>query len=123
MSGTKVLADTNIFINLSEGKGNVEPFLEGKDVYVSIISEIELLGWYKITDSEKLFFEIIIDDCLVIELIPEIKRQAIRVKQQHRIKLPDAVIAATAMFLGIPLLTFDAGFAKIADLDLILLEL
>ena len=123
MSGTKVLADTNIFINLSEGKGNVEPFLEGKDVYISIISEIELLGWYKITDSEKLFFETIIGDCLLIELIPEIKRQAIRIKQQHRIKLPDAVIAATAIFLGIPLLTFDAGFAKIADLDLILLEL
>lgn len=123
MNGIKVLADTNVFINLSEGKGNIQPHLAGRDVYLSVISEIELLGWYKITENEKLFFDLIINDCILIELIPAIKKQSIFLKQKHRIKLPDAIIAATAIFLGIPLLTFDSGFAKIEELDLILLEL
>jgi predicted nucleic acid-binding protein len=36
--------------------------------------------------------------------------------------LPDAIVAATAIFLGIPLLTFDSNFSKIDELDFILLE-
>lgn len=123
MNGTNILADTNVFINLSEGKGDVAPYLNDKGVYVSIVSEIELLGWYKISTEDVLFFSTLLDDCVLIELIPAIKEQAIRIKQKHRIKLPDAIIAATAMFLGIPLLTFDTDFAKIDGLDLILLEI
>ncbi|SOD80580.1 type II toxin-antitoxin system VapC family toxin [Spirosoma fluviale] len=123
MNGTNILADTNIFINLSEGKGDIEPYLIGKDVFVSVISEIELLGWHRISENEKIFFETLLNDCSLIELIPAIKDQAIRLKQIHKIKLPDAIIAATALFLGIPLLTFDSGFAKIDGLDLVLLDL
>ncbi len=123
MNGIKVLADTNIFINLSEGKGDVEPHLVNKDVFISIVTEIELLGWHKISENEKIFFKALIEDCSLVELIPQIKDLTIRIKQQHRIKLPDAIVAATAIFLDIPLLTFDAGFAKITELDLILLEM
>lgn len=38
------------------------------------------------------------------------------------IKLPDAIIAATAIKNRVPLLTADKGFRQIAELDLILLE-
>lgn len=123
MNGTKFLAYTNVFINLSEGKGDLETYLDGKDLYVSVVSEIELLGWYKISDEGKLFFEALLDDCLIVELIPAIKEHAIRIKQHHRIKPPDAIIAAIALFLGIPLLTFNSDFAKNAGLNLVLLEL
>jgi predicted nucleic acid-binding protein len=44
-------------------------------------------------------------------------------KQKHRIKLPDAIIAATAVYLDIPLITFDSDFDKIDDIKLILLKL
>ena len=37
-------------------------------------------------------------------------------------KLPDAVIAATALYLDIPILTADKDFAKIKNLDLLLLK-
>jgi predicted nucleic acid-binding protein len=122
MNGNRVLADTNVFINLTEGKGNVEPFLENKIVFISVVSEIELLGWHKIYENEKIFFAALIEDCSIVELIKPIKDMTILLKQKHKIKLPNAIVAATAIFLGIPLLTFDTDFSKIEELDLILLE-
>ena len=47
MSGFSFVADTNFLVAVYEGKSYVEPFLDGV-VIVSVISEIELLGWYKI---------------------------------------------------------------------------
>lgn len=40
----------------------------------------------------------------------------------NQVKLPDAIIAASAIYLDIPLLTVDTGFTKIKDLDLVLIE-
>jgi hypothetical protein len=39
-----------------------------------------------------------------------------------KIKLPDAIIAATAMYLDLPLLTFDSDFARVPQLKLFILE-
>jgi predicted nucleic acid-binding protein len=37
-------------------------------------------------------------------------------------KLPDSIIAATSLFMEIPLLTADKGFQKISQLNLALFE-
>jgi predicted nucleic acid-binding protein len=42
--------------------------------------------------------------------------------QDLSVKLPDAIIAATSLYLDLPLLTADVGFKKIPNLKLILLE-
>jgi predicted nucleic acid-binding protein len=39
-----------------------------------------------------------------------------------RIKLPDAIIAATAIYLDLPLLTFDSDFHNIPELKLMILK-
>jgi predicted nucleic acid-binding protein len=41
---------------------------------------------------------------------------------QLSIKLPDAIIAATALYLDLPLLTFDSDFARVPGLKLFILE-
>jgi predicted nucleic acid-binding protein len=122
MNGEKILVDTNVFINLAEGKEGIEPHLQGKEIFVSVITEIELLGYYKIAEAEKEYFNLLLKDCSILELTEAIKQRAIFLKQSHRIKLPDAIIAATAQFLKIGFVTFDKGFANVPDLDLILLE-
>ena len=122
MNGKKVLIDTNVFINLSEGKEGIESHLQGNEIFVSVITEIELLGFYQISPSEVEYFELLLGDCGLLELTTAIKMRAIALKKAHKIKLADAIIAATAQFLKIELITFDKGFAKIPDLDLVLLE-
>jgi len=42
--------------------------------------------------------------------------------QRYIMKLPDAVIASSAIYLDIPLFRADKEFAKISELDLVLLQ-
>jgi len=51
-----------------------------------------------------------------------IKQETIRIRQLYKIKLPDAIIAATAIVEGLTLVTADKGFKKIENLSLILLD-
>jgi len=54
MNGFSFVADTNFLVAVHEGKKYVEPFLDSTAI-VSVVSEIELLGWYKIKpEDEKL---------------------------------------------------------------------
>jgi len=38
-------------------------------------------------------------------------------------KLPDAIIAATSLFLRFPILTADRGFDKIKEIDSLVIEI
>ena len=48
MSGSKILADTNTLIYLDKGLTNVAAMLDNKELCVSFITEIELLGFYRL---------------------------------------------------------------------------
>lgn len=120
MNGFSFVADTNFLIAVHEGKEFVEPFLEST-VIVSVISEIELLGWYKLNADEKEILRSLLDDCIVFELTSDIRKIAIEIRQQIKIKTPDAIIAATSKHLQIPLVTSDQGFRVIPGIELILI--
>lgn len=121
MNGVDLFVDTNVLINLAEGRSGVDQYLESNNLFVSVISEIELLGWHKITTPQKNYFKSLLDDCSIIGITNPVKELAIQFKQKQKVKLPDAIIAASALHLGIPLLTFDKGFEKFKDLDLIVI--
>ena len=122
MNGIDFLADTNVLLYILEGHDSVRPFIKD-NLAVSVISEIELLGCHKITKEESNTIKLLLSNCFVIELIPAIKELAIQLKQSNKIKLPDAVIAATAMHLSIPLLTADKTLSKLTGIDILLLEI
>lgn len=120
MTGLSFVADTNFLINVHEGDAITEPFLDA-NVVVSIISEIELLGYHGLAQEDMAALHALLDDCLVVGLLPEIKDIAIELRQQYRIKTPDAIIAATSRYLRLPLVTSDKGFARIKNLELIII--
>jgi predicted nucleic acid-binding protein len=120
MNGLRFVADTNFLINVHEGITKTEPFLDGT-VIISIISEIELLGWPGLTSLEKRKLKTMLEDCIIIDLNPEIKDLAIEIRQQFSIKTPDAIIAATSKFMQLPLVTFDKGFKKLKNIEIILI--
>ena len=66
--------------------------------------------------------ELFLETCTILELTAPIKTLVVALRRQHRLKLPDAIIAATAQWLDIPLLTDDEGFKKVSGLDMILLK-
>lgn len=119
---TDFIADTNFLIYLHEGNKIIEPFIE-YDFGISFISEVELLGYNKISKSEETKLNQLISDCFVIEWNSKIKEQTIQIRRNYNLKLPDAIIAATSMAYKTPLVTADKSFSKIEELDLILLEI
>jgi predicted nucleic acid-binding protein len=62
----------------------------------------------------------LLDGCFIIDINQEIKQIYKGLKQQHNLKLPDAIIAATSIYLDMPFLTFDKGFKNIPELQLVL---
>lgn len=121
MSGNQYLVDTNIFIALLNKHPAVDSFFES-DWYFSFISEIELLGKPGIKANEVRTVRELLSICNKVVHSEAINQLTIEIKQQLKVKLPDALIAATSIHYNIPLLTFDKGFSKVKNLNLILLE-
>jgi predicted nucleic acid-binding protein len=115
------LADTNFLINISEDNHIVYPFLDN-NICVSYITEIELLGVFSINKEQKHNAQNLINECFILDMNSKIKQKVIKLKQQYKLKIPDAIIAATALVYQLPLITSDANFKKILELELIFLE-
>ena len=121
MNGNKFLADTNTFIYLLNRHPVLEPLLDG-EWFFSFIPEIELLGKPGISNQEIKEVKGLLAVCTKALHVDAINELTIQLKQQYKIKLPDALIAATAIYQQLPIITFDKGFIKINEIDLVLLE-
>lgn len=122
MSGRNILADTNIVMYILNGNEAAAIFINDH-FYVSDITEIELLGKKDIGAAEYKLRKDFLDNCVVVDLTELIKKVTIKLKQKYTMKTVDAIIAASAIYLNLPLVTADKGFKKIKELDLQLLEL
>lgn len=118
---TRYLLDTNAVIYLVNGC-LASPLPEGK-YSISIITEIELLSFSGLPDEEE---QRIRDLLLVldrVQLSDTVRDQTIRLRRENRLKIPDAIIAASALTQQAILLTNDQSFASIDGLDCKALQL
>lgn len=108
-----VIFDTNIIIYLSKKLlASEKVFFENASYFISIISKMELLGYaFKNKKEEKFLIEFI-DSLNVIPLTDEIVDATIKLRKLTKIKLPDAIIYATAQIFNAKLIT-----NNIADFD------
>jgi hypothetical protein len=113
MSGDSCLLDTNIIIAGLNG-GLVFP---ARDYAVSIITEMELLSYPGIADVEAQQIARLLSGFTIVNISPAIKAMAIDIRKRHRLKLPDAVICATAHVIGARLVTDDRRLHGIPGLE------
>ena len=123
MNGINLMIDTNAAIYLLNGDKSIADLLDGKNLFVSFITELELLSKPGITNLEKKILRSFLNDCTVYDINSIIKEKVIELKQSTRIKLPDAIIAATALWLNVPLVSADTDMKKIKSLNLISIEI
>jgi predicted nucleic acid-binding protein len=109
--GIKHLWDTNIAIYYLQQQFPVgaEKFMdalvkEGQPV-ISAITEIELLCWKTADEKDLEVLHNFISDAMVIELEQPVKLKTAELRKAYRIKLPDAIIAATALIYDLTLLS------------------
>ena len=72
---------------------------------ISIITRIEVLGWQGHTEQSMLAARTLLSLCEEISLNKTIADCCIQLRQRYKIKLPDAVIAATALVKNQKLMT------------------
>lgn len=122
MNGTKILLDTNIVLRLFNGDGDLENVLQGVEAYLSFVSEMELLGSEHIPRDYQECAEMFVANCHVIDLNDSIKEMTRYVHWEYDLKLSDALIAGTALCLGIPLLSGSREFEKVTELIFVLYQ-
>ncbi len=120
--GKRYLIDTNIAIYFLDGHipHSAIPFLSGvlnQESNISVITKIELLGW-NFPNSEKMSInQAFVDNSVVLPLDNEVVAKTIELRRSYKIKLPDAIIAATAMVFDFTLISRnDNDFEKIKGL-------
>ena len=119
MSGNNMVLDTNIVLFLLESDDILQQYLQDKTFYLSLVNEMELLGFKDITEKEEAIIGFFLEECAVIEINKGVKDIAIKLRRQYSLKLPDAIVAATAIFLGIPLISADKHFKKVSELTFV----
>lgn len=122
MNGS-ILIDTNIFIYLTQGDERVIEYLQGKDVCITFISELELLSFKNITKNEELIIEEMLSQFAIYNYNDSIKKQIIFLRKKYNLKLPDSIILAIAKYYDIPFLTSDKKLKKIEEVDVIIYEI
>lgn len=123
MSGTDYLVDTNVLIHLVNGDEAITDFLQNKNVFVLLFSEMELLSKPGLSSENIKVLQSMINSCVLVDFNHEIKNEAIKLTRSSRLKLPDAIVAATAQYLHLPLLTTDKDFKKVSEIELLFLSI
>lgn len=124
--GVKYLWDTNtaIYYLQSQFPPAAERFMDEiiaeYQPAISVITEIELLCWKSATEKDLEVLNSFIGDTAVFELDKDIKLKTADLRKSYKIKLPDAIIAATALVNDLHLLTRNiTDFKSLRDLKLL----
>lgn len=121
--GMKYLWDTNTVIYYLQqqfpagAEEYIDNILKDNQPVISAITEIELLCWKTATEKDLSILQSFINDTMVIELERPVKLKTADIRKTKRIKLPDAIIAATALVYDLTLLSRNiSDFARIEEL-------
>ena len=102
-----MIADSNIIIYAAQRRTDTgwRQLLRDYQVAASIVSLVEALGYQNLPDEERLTLEEIFRIIDVLPLTREIADRAAKLRQQRRMGLGDAIIAATALDHNMTLMT------------------
>jgi predicted nucleic acid-binding protein len=120
MNGTKYLLDTNAIIALLNGDDTIEEKLQTAEwIGTSVLCIIEFLSFYALTANDKNLLQKLMQRIEIIPIensLPELMQVAL-LRQQTGLKIPDAVIAATAIKHNARLITNNKHFIAISNLS------
>ena len=109
--------DTNIVLYFLGGT-LAAPLPDGA-YHVSVVTELELLSYPKLTPEQEAPIKAFLSALKIVGLEPGVKEAAIHLRRQHGLKLPDAIIAATAIELDLTLITANVKhFKQIPELKI-----
>ena len=122
MSGERLLLDTNAIVALLKGSADLSMLTSGASwIGISVISELEFLCFPRLSNADETCFRRLLERVEVIGLGAEdveLTEAAIRIRKEHALRIPDAIIGATAQVHGAILVTADTDFSRVPDLPI-----
>ena len=119
--GKRYLVDTNILIAFLErslpatGQDFVATVIDTEFI-ISIINRIEILGYDDVSEETRNFIQL----ASVIELDKSVAEATINIRKSRKVKLPDAIIAATAIANDLTLITRNKkDFQQIPNVEIV----
>ena len=117
------LLDTNAVIDYCNDKLPIAAanFIETIEPKISVITAIELFAFAAITKTEQQKLEEFIDFITIYDNISlNIRTHTVNIRKVYRLKLPDALIAATSLAYGLILISRNIkDFENISGLQVI----
>jgi predicted nucleic acid-binding protein len=116
-----MLLDTNIVIHACRPDGAwLGAWTKHPEAACASVTRIEALGYTGISAEEDEAIRGFLVEVLSYALDDDVVEAAVRLRQQKRMKLGDAIIAATALEYGVPLVTRNVDdFKQIPGLRII----
>ncbi|HJH29463.1 MAG TPA: type II toxin-antitoxin system VapC family toxin [Methanosarcinaceae archaeon] len=101
MSGKdRYLIDTNILIYFLEGEKQALALFErilDDEIYISLINKIEVLSFPDMSKKDDKSIRMFLSSFITLEIDNTIAEEAIRIRKNYKLKLPDALICATSI--------------------------
>ncbi len=117
MSGLKFLLDTNIVIGLLKSDVEALALCAAKSVdfansAVSQITRMELLSFPRLTAEEDAAIRSFLNACTILLITEDVERAVVSIRKSVGLKLPDAIVAASAQANGLELVTLDKSLSN-----------
>ena len=115
--------DTNALIYYLADREDIVNFINKHRQAIFFIPTIvvaEFLSYPLIDRRVKVLFENFLNDIVLINLDLEVAKQAAKLRSKYRVKLMDAVVAASTLITDSALITYNArDFRKIPELRIL----
>jgi len=123
MNGVRFLLDTNAVVALLGGNTVISKLInKAQWLGVSIITVLEYTSFSKLNNDDVDLFHLFLKRIEVIDLAQNnfaLLQITTIIRIKHKLKLPDAIIAATSILKIATLITNDKGFDNVNNLKVI----
>jgi len=101
-----MLLDSNIIIYSAQPEnGFLRQLIAERASAVSAVSYVEVLGYHRLTETERRYFEAFFAEARALPLSQPVLDEAVRLRQAKKIKLGDSLVAGTALLHDLTLVT------------------
>ena len=120
MNGIKFLLGTNLVLGMLKATPGVVEMAAARDLLASTcaysaVTRMELLGYPNITNEEERLIADRLSKLTHLPITIEIEDLAIQIRRSRQVKLPDALVASTAIHHGLELLTLDKALLSVVS--------
>ena len=118
MAGDRYLLDTNALVALLQGHKALLALADRANwLGVSVVNVLEFLGFDDLLEEDRLLFNALLSRIFVVDLTfadTALMGQIAQLRKSRVIKLPDAIVAASAVIHQASLVTNDSQLHKLA---------